>query len=126
MSKLHLVQSQQLKQLYVAHLVRKKFVYFRMNPLLVPRRKSKPLQLVVYNRGDRFKEGVNEIILDPNSNDDLARRLALRVNPGGLMNFTVGYSRSGNKWGYGASTRFRTLNQERNENPDALPEDNDP
>ncbi len=101
------------------------FVYFRLNPLLVPRRKSKPLQLVVYNRADRFKEGVNEIILDPNSTDDLARRLALRVIPGGLMNFTVGYSRSGNKWGYGASTRFRTLNQEQNESPDALPDDRD-
>ena len=101
------------------------FVYFRLNPLLVPRRKAKPLQLVVYNRGDRFKEGVNEIILDPNSTDDLARRLALRVIPGGLMNFTVGYSRSASQWGYGASTRFRTLNQEQAESPDDLPDEKD-
>lgn len=101
------------------------FVYFRLNPLLVSRRKSKPLQLVVFNRGDRFKEGVNEIILDPDSTDDLARRLALRVIPGGLMNFTVGYSRSGSNWGYGASTRFRTLNQEQTDAQDALPEDTD-
>jgi hypothetical protein len=99
------------------------FVYFRLNPLLVPRRKAKPLQLVVFNRGDRFKEGVNEIILDPDSTDDLARRLALRVIPGGLMNFTVGYSRFGSKWGYGSSTRFRTLGLERPGTTDASPED---
>lgn len=100
------------------------FVYIRLNPLLVPRRKAQPLQLVVFNRGDRFKEGVNELILDPASTDELARKLALRVIPGGLMNITIGYSRSGNKWGYGASTRFRNYTPDGGQTgPGAAPED---
>ena len=103
---------------------RPEFVYIRLNPLLVQRRKAAPLQLVVFNRGDRFKEGVNELILDPNSTDDLARRLALRVIPGSLMNLTIGYSRTGKKWGYGASTRFRTFEQkDAAEDHDVAPED---
>ena len=41
------------------------------------------------------------------------------------MNFTVGYSRSGSNWGYGASTRFRTRSQAQTDAQDALPEDTD-
>ncbi|NDG84966.1 MAG: hypothetical protein EBX52_08020, partial [Proteobacteria bacterium] len=83
------------------------FVYFRMQPMS-RRHKRDVVEIIAYNRNQRFKEGENLILLDPESTDPLAKKLSSKLLSDETLFLTVGYSRKGSQWGFGASTRFAT------------------
>ena len=83
------------------------FLYFRMQPMS-RRHKRDVVEIIAYNRNQRFKEGENLIVLDPESTDSLTKKLSSKLLGNETLFLTAGYSRKGSQWGFGASTRFET------------------
>ncbi len=84
------------------------FLYFRMNPLTHRHHRKNATELIVYNRDQKFKIGRNTITLDPISVDELSHKLTSKLDSNEAVIFTMGFSQSGSKWGFGSSTQFIT------------------
>ena len=84
------------------------FVYLRLDPLNHRRKKKNAVELVVYNRDHRFKEGENLLVLDPKSTDRLIVSMTKKLDADEYVLFTIGYSQKGANWGYGSSSKFFT------------------
>ncbi len=83
------------------------FLYFRIQPMS-RRHKKDAIEVIVYNRHLKFKEGLNSITLDPNSPDPLERKLSAKLLADETLFMTMGFSQRASEWGFGASQRFDT------------------
>ncbi len=83
------------------------FLFFALTPL-TERRQRNALELVFYDRENRFHPGRNELILDADSTDPLIRKLTSKwTSESTPMGFTIGFSKKDRRWGYGSSCQFR-------------------
>ena len=83
------------------------FLYFRIQPM-ARRYRHDSVEVIAYNRGNRFKEGENTLVLDPASTDPLTKKLSAKLISDLTYVATMGYSQKGSQWGFGASQRFDT------------------
>jgi len=82
------------------------FLFFALTPL-TERYHRDAIELVVLNRGQKFHEGENEIILDPLSEDPLIHRLTSKWDEAeDHLSLTLGFSQNEDHWGYGSSCQF--------------------
>jgi hypothetical protein len=83
------------------------FLYFRIQPM-ARRYRHDSIEVIAYNRANRFKEGENTLLLDPASSDPLNKKLSSKLISDLTYVMTMGYSQKGSQWGFGASQRFDT------------------
>jgi hypothetical protein len=83
------------------------FLYFRIQPM-TRRYRHDSVEVIAFNRGNRFKEGENTLVLDPVSTEPLNKKLSSKLISDLTYFMTMGYSQKGSQWGFGASQRFDT------------------
>ena len=83
------------------------FIYFRIQPMSRRHRKD-VVEIIAFNRDQRFKAGENSFVLDPASTDPLVHKLSSRLDSGQTLFMTLGYSQKAANWGFGATQRFNT------------------
>jgi hypothetical protein len=84
-----------------------KVLFFKLVRTTLLRRFVSLADLLVQNTKGRFHAGVNRILLDKNSLDELTYRLSKPLNTNDRYTIYLSYSRDGKKFGDNESLRFR-------------------
>lgn len=84
------------------------FLFFRLTPLAKANKDDTAVELLAYNRNNRFKQGENTLILDPDSTDPLIHKLTDHLDNDEIMMLSMGYTHQNQQWGTGTSTQFST------------------
>ncbi len=85
---------------------RPEHVFFRLYEITGFRKQKRIAEIVINNRSERFVEGVNRILLDPESLDALTAKLSRSLRQMRYYSISIGYSRGANRFGPVSTTRF--------------------